>query len=152
MLSLWLGGGVCVAFVALGWWIRLRYQKRQDVWADLVSLLVYIDEQIKYGLVPLPTICASYATLYPRSALALACRQYPTLGEVSCLPKKQWEEVAQTLLSLGRSDIAGQAGRLAYAKVEAERMRQSAAADCKKGDLYAKLCVVAGLGLMIWMV
>ena len=153
MLRLILAGTVCAACITLGWWQRLRYRKRRDVWGDLRAFLVYCDEQIGYNMASLPAICASFAALHPRSALGAAVATYPRLGEVRWLSAAEWQEIRSLLLSLGKSDRAGQTGRLAYAKAQAEGGLERAAADSRKrGDLWAKLGVLGGIALMIWMV
>ena len=154
MLNLWLGGAVCAICVAVGWCCHLRYRKRHDVLTDLVALLVFAAEQIQYDMASLPTICQCFAALHPHSVLGAACRDYPTLSAPpSALPADQWQRICGLLLDLGRSDRAGQTRRIAYAQSCAEQMCADAArAVREKGDLYAKLCVLAGVGLMIWMV
>lgn len=153
MISLWAGGATCAVCIMMGWWCRRRYRKRQDVWSDLVQLLVFASEQIEYEMASLPTICIRFAAAHPTSLVAEACGAYPDIKPVVCLPAAQWAHVTEMLLSLGRSDTAGQAARLAYVRAEIERMRQAAMDDAhSKGDLYAKLWAVLGVGLMIWMV
>jgi hypothetical protein len=119
---------------------------------ELTSLITYIEEQIRFNMAPLPAIFADYASLYPTSAVGIACRAYPQIEDVA-LPNGEWETVRQLLLSLGHSDVAGQTGRLSYVKAQLAAMRDAADSEMhSKGNLYAKLWVLLGVGMMIWMV
>lgn len=152
MLNLWLGGLVCCACIAIGWFERLRYQKRVNVAGDLVTLVAYIEEQIRYNMTSLPRIFEGFYALHPRSAVAEACKDYPVLKDVPTT-RGEWAEVSELLLSLGRSDLLGQEGRLSFVRARFEAMQSAAAADCRgKGNLYAKLWCILGVGLLIWMV
>jgi len=152
MLNLWLAGLVCCSCIAVGWFSRKRYQKRLSVTADLMALVAYVEEQIRYNMISLPRIFESFYSLHPRSLVAEACRAYPSVSDVA-LPHGEWAEIKALLLSLGRSDISGQEGRLSYVRARFEALRQAAEADyTQKGNLYAKLWSVLGVGLLIWMV
>lgn len=152
MLNLLLGGVVCVCCVCIGWTMRVRYRKRVDVMGDLQTLLVFIEEQIRYDMAPLPRIFERFASAHPRSAVAAALLTYPEVGEVA-LPRGQWAEIRELLLSLGRSDMTGQAARLAFVKERVRLLDEDARLEyAAKGRLYAKLWCVLGVGLMIWMV
>ena len=153
MRRLVLAGAVCAACISWGWWQRVRYRRRLVVWQDMRAFLAYCDEQIGYNMAALPAICASFAALHPRSALSAAVCAYPDLAEVRSLPADEWQEMREVLLSLGKSDVAGQTGRLAYAKARVDKMCAAADSDSRrKGDLWAKLGALAGVALMIWMV
>lgn len=153
MLNLVLAGVVCICCITVGWWQRLRYRKRADVMGDLVAFLAYAEEQIQYSLTPLPSICTGFCALHPRSALANALVGYPDLRAVVGMDKKTWGQVADLVLSLGRSDAEGQRGCMAYAKAQADAMCATARDQLRgKGNLYAKLWGMLGLGLLIWMV
>ena len=152
MLNLLLGALVCLSCIAIGWYERTRYQKRVDVMGDLASLTVYLEEQIQYDMTPLPTIFERFALAHPSSAVAEALRRYPDVEEVT-LPKGEWAEIREWMLSLGQSDLAGQRARLAFVRARIDERRLRAIGDyAKKGKLYAKLWCVLGVGLMIWMV
>ena len=152
MLSTCLGGVVCVCCIVVGRFARLRYQKRVDVMGDLVSLVAYIEERIRYDMASLPQICASFADMHLTSQVGAACRGYPDVTDVD-LPHDEWRQVKELLLGLGRSDVEGQAGRIAYVRSQMEAMRANAERDMvKKGNVYAKLWIVLGIALMIWMV
>lgn len=152
MLNVWLAGLVCASCIAIGWFERRRYQKKVNVAGDLVTLLAYVEEQIRYNMSSLPRIFEGFYALHPRSAVASACKDYPILADIS-LPHGEWAEVKALLSSLGRSDLLGQEGRLAYVRARFEAMKGAAEADyAKKGNLHAKLWSVLGVGLLIWMV
>lgn len=152
MLNLWLAGLVCCACIAVGWLERRRYLRRMQIALDLVSLVAFTEEQIRYNMASLPCIFERYAALHPRSAVGAACRTYPTIADLA-LPRGEWEDVKSLLSSLGQSDLLGQEGRLEYVRARFETMRQNAESDyAQKGTLHAKLWSVLGVGLLIWMV
>lgn len=151
MTNLWLAGLVCVCCIAVGAYLRRKYRIRVDVWAELVHFLAYAEEQIRDSLRPLPAICADFAVFSP-TPFGQAIAHFPELAD---LPQagREWTDIRGMLLSLGRSDAEGQTVRIAYLRAQAEAGAAEAQAERRgKGDLYAKLCVVAGIGLMIWMV
>lgn len=152
MPNLLLGALACAACILAGAGIRRHYSTRCDAIDQWRGLLLYLQEQIAFRLTPLPTILADYAATR-QDAVALAFKAYPEMGRPQGVPDKQWQTMVQQMRSLGKSDAAGQSGRLALALAQADEWRQQAKQDlAQKGNLYAKLCVLGGLALWVVMI
>ena len=150
MPNLILGALSCAACIAFGFGLRSHYKTCYTVVADYCDLVAYIGEQITYRLSPLPDIMADFARVR-QGALARALSRYPEVSARPPVPAETWNHILSQIGDLGRSDLAGQASRLAQMTASAVAMREEAQSKVVRGNLYAKLCVLGGVALMIAM-
>ena len=147
MVRIILGGVVCLSAVFVGLYLRKRYAMRRTVYLDWQTFLVGLGEQIDYLLTPIPRYVEDYCARNANPlATALRSNQCPP-----CLKDSEWQAIRCALDDLGQSDYEGQRSRISLAKSRADEWCVKATDEvASKGNLYAKLCVIAGLAC--WLV
>ena len=150
MLRLFIGAAAASVSLVVAYLVRRRYQLRLAWWAQYQQLLLALERQISLAHTPMPQVFADFCR-EGKGPLCAVLPSYPELpASVNGLSSEEWTLMRDALISLGRTDFAGQAKLLATARLTADSRHATASAEAKgKGALISKLTVLLGMALFL---
>lgn len=160
ILRLVAGGLLALIACYIGILVKRRYNRRVEFFKSACEFATFISTELAMKKTPMPDISARFlqgrAGEFERSvenwseiAKKGKCYEFENVN-VSILKTDEKKQLVSFFSTLGKTDLKDQLAHVGYFKNVFEQKQKTCEEESKKlGNMYFKLCVLAGIAIML---